>query len=828
MESGAHQKIHLHPACKRYWLVLLFVLTSVSMNAQARQVRTMDFNWKFKTGDHPGAEKPEFNDAAWRTLNVPHDWSIESDFSENIEGGFHIGYLPTGIGWYRKNFSLSANDLRNTLWIEFDGVYMNSDVWINGKHLGHYPNGYFSFRYELNKYAKAGRNTIVVRVDNSLQPNSRWYSGSGIYRHVNLVLVNPLHIGHYGINLTTPEISRESATVMVKTMVENHHSGIRNGSVVSVITDREGRKVAELETPFTLDPGIEKETMQTLKVPAPVIWSHENPALYTLKSTLVENGKILDNLETRFGIRKTEFLADRGFLLNGEQVKLKGVCLHHTAGGVGAAVPEGVWIRYLKLLKDMGCNAIRTSHNPVAPEFLDMCDSLGFLVMDESFDVLQEPDKGGRTQGYHLYFKDWAIHDLTQMIHRDRNHPSVIMWSVANEVREQVTPDGHLTVRKLVELCHREDPTRPVTAACNLIGREPGPSTTVEFMEELDIIGYNYANQTIRRRELCFNIDKLAHPDWKMTGSENSSVYSIRGEYSLGNDPGKVNASYNTVMIDPGMLWKNVLTHDYVMGDFMWTGIDYLGEARWPNINPPCGVIDRSGFPKDAFYFYKSLWTKEPMLHILPHWNWPGREGQILPVLVYTNCDAVELFLNGKSYGEKRLQFPRRGKTIVGNWSTYDAKEHLTTSDLHLSWDLPYEPGIIRAVGRNKGEVVQTIEMKTAGEAAAIRLSTDKNRIAPDNRDVAHITVEIVDREGNIVPDADHLVEFAVEGGATLIGVDNGNPQDHNSFKKNNRRAFHGLCLAILQSNGKSDPIKVTARSEKLGEFHLEIMCDTK
>jgi beta-galactosidase len=802
-------------------LISILCLFNISIYAQGRQVRDMDFNWKFILGDHPGAENPSFNDKDWRTLNVPHDWSIESAFSEDIPFGQSIGYLPTGTGWYRKSFTLSKKEMNQSVWIEFDGVYMNSDVWINGKHLGHYPYGYGSFRYMLNPHIKEGINAIAVKVDNSKQPGSRWYSGSGIYRHVRLVIANPLHVGKYGIYLTTPEIQKEYAIVDIKTSVENFNSTKQEGTVLSIIMGKNGKEVARLETPFSVENDASRETVQKIKIPDPELWSTDSPSLYRLQTIITEKGKTIDNVLTNLGVRKTEFDAVKGFLLNGVQVKMKGVNLHHDGGPVGAAVPEGVWIRRLNILKEMGCNAIRTSHNPVAPEFLDICDSLGFLVMDEAFDEWKESK---REYGYHKYFDEWSSSDLTQMIRRDRNHPSIMIWSVGNEVPDQTKPNGHETLKKLKDICRTEDPTRPVTAGCDLIAYEFGPPTTLKFMEGLDIVGYNYVDRMIPRRELLFTIDKLAHPDWKMIGTENSSIYSVRGEYSIGNKPDVFIPNYHTAMIDIEHLWKYILTHDFVIGDFMWTGIDYLGEAKWPSIGPPCGVIDRCGFPKDSYYFYKSIWTKEPMIHLFPHWNWSGREGQVLPVVCYTNCEEVELFLNGKSYGVQIVEFPRKGKTMVTNWSTYDTRKHATTSDLHLTWYLPYEPGVVKAVGKTGGKIVYTEEIRTAGVPATLRLTKDKQQIESDNRDVAHVKVEIVDKDGNVVPAADNKVFFTVEGPAKIIGVDNGNPYDHNSMKINERNAFHGLCLSIIQTTGKAGNIKITAKADNLGSSMVEII----
>jgi len=777
----------------------------------------MDFNWKFMLGDYSGAEDPQFNDTKWRTLDVPHDWSIESEFKEDVLHGASIGYLPTGIGWYRKTFNLSKNDSKKNIQIEFDGVYMNSDVWVNGKHLGHYPFGYNSFYYNMNQHVKPGLNTLVVRVDNSRQPSSRWYTGSGIYRHVRLIVSEKLYVPQYGIYITTPEVNLQYATVSVKSKVENKSSLKRVATLLSIVSDMSGKEKARIETPFSTEKDTELE--QQIQIMNPDLWSPESPVLYKLKTFIIEKGKTVDQLETIFGIRKIEYHADKGFLLNGVQTKMKGVNLHHDGGAVGVAVPGAIWIRRLKIMKEMGCNAIRTAHNPVAPEFLDMCDSLGFLVMDEAFDEWQ---KGKREYAYNQYFDQWHKFDLTRMIHRDRNHPSVVLWSVGNEVYEQSTPDGFKVLQKLLDICHAEDPTRAVTVGCDRIDM-PNTPTRLEFLKALDIVGYNYVDRYIHRRELSFLYDKLIYPEWKIIGTENSSIYSTRGAYSLGNDPNKVTPDYNTTMIDPELLWKNIFVNDFVVGDFMWTGIDYLGETKWPNITPPCGVTDRCGFPKDSYYFYKSIWTDEPVVHLFPHWNWSGREGQIIPVLCYTNCDAVELFVNGKSYGEKRLRVLRDGKTICGNWSTYNPKEHITTSDYHLSWDVAYEPGVIKAVGKKNGLVVFTEEVKTTDEPKALRISVDKMQLNTKNRDVAHVKVEIIDKNGNVVPYANNQIRFLVEGEGKLIGTDSGNPTDHSAMKNSNKDAFHGLCMALIQTNGKTGIIRITAHAENLEKSTITI-----
>ena len=694
---------------------------SAKDNEQTRQRLLMDFNWKFQSGDQERVEQISFDDGSWRLLNLPHDWSIEGEYSKDEPTGESGGYLPTGIGWYRKHFQVSEDDLVKNIRIEFDGVYMNSDVWLNGHHLGNYPYGYSSFYYELNNYLVEGENIIAVRVDNSKQPNTRWYTGSGIYRHVWLVKTDPLHIAHWGVYATTPSVSTESATMDVTITVENKHKNIKNGKLENILFDNEGKEIAKTESNFSVKGEASSEVNQQLEINSPKLWAIENPYMYKLLSIIYDGDKKIDEVITNVGIRKIEYDADKGFFLNDKHVKMNGVCLHHDGGCVGAAVPIAVWERRLEKLKEMGCNAIRTSHNPPTPEFLDLCDRMGFLVMEEAFD---EWKYGKRKYGYHDYFDEWAHHDLTTMIHRDRNHPSIVMWSVGNEIPEQKDPKGTDLLKPLMDICHREDPTRPVTSALDNIAADGG-AATLDFMNMLDIVGYNYVDRWHERRELYYSLDRHDHPDWKMIGTESiSNSGGVRGEYSFGDDTSSVRPdisfwmsesildnkshrflpSYNYWMIDAEQLWKFVRTRDYVIGDFMWTGIDYLGESRWPNKNASFGVLDLCGFPKDGFYFYQSQWTDKPMIHLFPHWNWQGREGQVIPVLCYTNCDAVELFLNGKSFGEKRLDFPREGTS--GGWNKYDKPRVFpTTSDLHLQWDVPYAPGTLKAVGKKTGRL---------------------------------------------------------------------------------------------------------------------------
>jgi beta-galactosidase len=812
----------------KYNVITAFLIVSLNSAAapETRQHLLMDLNWKFIQSDVKDAEAPGFNDTNWRTLNLPHDWSIEGEFKQDAVTKGAGGYLPTGIGWYRKHFSISAISKGQQFRIEFDGVYMNSDVWINGHHLGKHPYGYTSFYYDLTPFLEKGENIIAVRVDNSIQPNSRWYSGSGIYRHVWLDIAGPVHIAQWGTYITTPKVDASSATISVRTSVENALAVSKNVLLRSVIHDASGREVATVDTPFSLAASGMSDVEQSLTVDSPLLWSVDNPSLYTLQSYIMDGTKPVDNFTSTFGIRKIEFDKDKGLLLNGKHIKMNGVCLHHDAGCLGAAVPEQAWRRRLEILKEMGCNAIRTSHNPPAPEFLDLCDKMGFLVMDEAFDEWVEA-KGQVQFGYHKYFAECSQSDLVSMIHRDRNHPSVVIWSAGNEVPDQVVDNGSEVLRKLIDTFHREDPTRPVTQANDRIAAGDGPAK-LPFLQMLDIVGYNYVDRWFERRELYYSIDRHDHPDWKMIGTENGSIGGLRGQYSIGPQPSGSrpfrSGSYKTSMIEAEELWKFTSVYDYVIGDFMWTGIDYLGEAFWPTRSSSSGVIDLCGFPKDGYYFYQSQWTNKPMIHLLPHWNWAGHEGQVISVIAYTNCDTVELFLNGRSFGAKSYVFPQQGHS--GGWNSY-ARPYIapTTSDLHLSWDVPYEAGILKAVGKKNGKIVSEV-VQTTSKSSAILLSADRKEINADAHDIINVRVEIVDENGLVVPDANNPVEFKIEGEGVLIGTDNGNPQDKALMKSSRRNAFNGLALAVIQSTKKTGNIKITATSTNLKDAALKVVSD--
>jgi beta-galactosidase len=809
--------VSLIPAATAIGLGLAALTATAPASAQ-RQRLSMDPGWRFTLGDPAGAERPGFDDRQWRRLDLPHDWSIEGTPRQDAPAGGRGGYFPTGIGWYRKGFRLPAGARGREAWLEFDGVYMNSDVWINGVHLGRRPYGYLSFAYDMTRHLAPGVNVIAVRVDNSLQPNSRWYSGSGIYRHVWLSIVDPLHVVHWGTYVMTPRVDPAGATVVVHTRVANDRRTGRNGVLRTLIVDAEGREVALTDATFSMAPRSNVEIEHRVQVRAPRLWSVETPILYTVRSEVLDGRRVVDVVTTPFGIRSIAYDQDKGFLLNGARVKMRGVNLHHDGGAVGAAVPERVWQRRLELLRAMGANAIRTSHNPPSPEFLDLCDRLGFLVMAEAFD---EWRIGKVPEGYHKYFEEWFERDVTDFVHRDRNHPSIVLWSAGNEIGEQGSADGADVLRRLVDIFHREDPTRPVTTGNDNIAADGHPAT-LAFLNALDVVGYNYVDRWHERRELFAERDRYDHPDWKMIGTESGSIFqSFDERYSLGDDSGVVRPNYTSGMVQAERLWKWVSLRDYFAGDFIWTGIDYLGESTWPFKGFASGALDITGYPKDAYYLYQSLWTDRPVLRLFPHWNWPGREGQVIPVLAYTTCNSLELFLNDRSLGEKRIEFPAQGTS--GGWNTYEQPVvRATTNDLHLSWDVPYAPGVLRAVGKGRdGTVGCQGEVRTAGAPAAIRLSAERDTVTAASGDVALVVFEIVDSAGTVVPTADNDVHVAVTGGG-IVALDNGDLRDLEPYQTDHRHAFNGRGMAILRASVPG-VMRVAASADGLRETSVSV-----
>ena len=793
----------------RCFLLCLLCLFAASICvANPRPGKRVSFNqdWRFQLGDAANAQDPRFDDSEWRQLNLPHDWSIEGEFRENAPAGTGGGALPGGLGWYRKAFTIDTASRGKQVFVEFDGVYRNSEVWINGHYLGKRPYGYSTFQYDLTPHLVYGakRNVIAVKVDNSQQPNSRWYSGSGIYRNVWLTELNSVHVEHWGTYVTTPEVSVQSASVVADTKVRNASNSAAPVDLTTIIQDANGREIARDTRKGVAAKGSRGEVSQTLKVVSPNLWSDERPYLYRVISELTQGGRLVDRYETPFGIRTFRFDVEKGFFLNGKPVKIRGVCNHHDLGSLGAAVNKRAIERQLEILKAMGVNALRTSHNPPAPELLDLADNMGFIVMDEAFDVW----KIQKTKfDYHLDWDEWHKRDLEDMVLRDRNHPSVIMWSIGNEVMEQwnKNPAGGTISKELVAIVRSLDRTRPITAACNGVTRD----NKVLTEGDLDLVGTNYHHAQLPQFASMF-------PGRPIIGAETNSSVHTRGSYAMPSDEIlrwprkeedilKVGPTYECSAYDNSTApwgaaheeqWKLVKQHDWFSGMFIWTGWDYLGEPTpfpWPAVSSYFGIIDLAGFPKDAFYFYQSEWTSTPVLHVFPHWNW--KQGEKIDVVAYfNNADEVELFLNGRSQGTKRKQ----------------------GEDMRVFWRLAFEPGVVKAVSRKNGSVVLTKEVRTAEAPAKIVLTADRQTIKADGSDLSFVTVKVLDKNGTVVPAADNLINFEVTGPGSIAGVDNGNQISHESFKASQRKAFHGMALAIVQAKQKPGRIVLKATSPNL------------
>lgn len=807
-------------------LLLLLCSTafgSENLNIGSGRRISLDADWRFFKGDAPGAEQPVFDDSRWRTLNLPHDWAIEGPFDPKINP--HEGALPYfGTGWYRKHFNVPAATKGKQVWIEFDGAMSNSTVWLNGHELGGRPYGYIGFGFDLTPYLNfSGDNVLAVRLTPE-EHSSRWYPGAGIYRNVWLDVTNPVHVARWGTYVTTPQVSDKVATVRVVTTVRNDSDKATRVIVVSAVLNGQGKEIDRAAQRVDLSANGEAQVSTSIEIQRPHRWDTNDPYLYTLRTGLVPMGASgsaisageLDRFTTPFGIRTVEW-SPTDLKLNGRSIRLKGVCDHHDLGALGAAVNRRATERQLQILKAMGANAIRTSHNPPSPELLEFADKLGFLVMDEAFDMWQIPKV---KNGYSKFFDEWSERDLTDQIRRDRNHPSVILWSIGNEIEEQGSPDGWKIARRLVQICHREDPTRMVTSAMNM----PREAIKNKFADELDVKGFNYA-------ERGYSEILATHPDWIVLASETESVVSSRGVYHLPIEKYQKHPSHQLSSYDIiAPPWAYTADVEFaaqeknprMLGEFVWTGFDYLGEptpyfnrsadreADWPARSSYFGIVDLAGFPKDRFYLYQSQWTTAPMVHVLPHWNW--QEGQTIPVMVYTNADEVELFLNGRSLGKKK-RWSEPVELPVGKNVSDDLK---FVSKYRLEWQVPYEPGTLRVVAYQGGKEVATDERRTAGPAAQIRLIPDRAQIAADGEDLSFVTVRVEDKDGNLCPDAENLVRFAVSGAGKIEVVDNGNAATTESFQADYRKAFSGMALLIVRPSSTPGEIKIEATSEGL------------
>jgi len=791
-------------------LVALLFFISISFADSpkgSRIIENFDKNWKFNLGDVSDGQLPDFNDSQWRTLDLPHDWSIEGKFSKENPATPDGGALPGGIGWYRKAFVLPQSEKGLLVFIDFDGIYRNSEVWINGHYLGKRPYGYSSFRYELTPFLKYGeeKNTIAVKVDNSQQPNSRWYSGSGIYRNIWLVTTNNVFVDHWGIYITTPEVNEQSAKVRIQTTIRNVFPNDQKIILKISVLDKTDNHIADIESEVAVSKNSTSVVSKAITITNPILWSIENPYLYRVLTTITCDGKQYDNVETPLGIRKFAFDIEKGFSLNGKHLKINGVCNHHDLGCLGTAINYRALQRQLEILKSMGVNGIRTSHNPPAPELLDLCDQMGFIVMDEAFDMWK---KGKTRFDYSLDWDEWHQRDIQDMVLRDRNHPSIFIWSIGNEVREQKDKkdsSGAVIAKELCSLVRALDITRPITANCNYIDS----LNPVIRSNALDLIGYSYNHNE-------YHNFHTRYPGKKLIGSETVSSINSRGCYDMPSDsirrwPSQSNIPFTTGNADFSCsaydncrvpwgstqeeTWKLMKKYDFIAGQYIWTGFDYLGEPTpypWPARSSYFGIVDLAGFPKDAYYMYQSEWTNKPVLHVFPHWNW--KQGDTVDVWAYTNCETVELFLNGQSLG---------------------TKEKISDA-LHIMWKVPFAPGVMKAIGRTRGKEILTQEIKTAGAPAKIILEADRNFIAADGKDLSFVTVKVVDKDGILVPHADNLIHFTIEGEGSITGVDNGSETSDESFKANYRKAFNGLCLAVVRSTEKAGTITLNASADGL------------
>jgi beta-galactosidase len=780
-----------------FFSLLLFITSS-------SQVTLFDKDWRFHRGGAQGAEAPGFDDSKWRKVDLPHDWSIEdlpgtnSPFDpvaiSQVSGGFTVG----GSGWYRKTFSIPAHQKNKRIHIQFDGVYMNAEFWLNGEYLGDHPYGYTSFWFDITDKIKFGaRNTVAILVKNEGQ-NSRWYSGSGIYRHVWLKALEPVHISLWGVYVTTPGADTSLPKVNIKTSIVNETGHPSNVKLVTRILDSVGNEFAKTESEHQVDSGSSREFVQELNMDTADLWSIESPNLYTAVSEAYVDGNISDQTETKFGIRTISFDAANGFRLNGKTVKLKGGCVHHDNGPLGSKAYDRAEERRVELLKASGFNAIRCAHNPPSPAFLNACDRLGMLVIDEAFDMWRLPNN---PYDYHLYFDQWWQRDIESMIMRDRNHPCVVFWSIGNEIRDMENPKVIEVARMLGDHIRKLEPTRPITAAVNNLRPQKDP-----YFATLDVCGYNYAAGGDHMQESLYRQDHKRMPNRVMMGTESYALEAFGG-------------------------WMGVMDNQFVIGDFVWTAFDYIGEASigwrgyWQEKNfypwnlAFCGDIDICGWKRPQSYYRDALWKKDqvslfvkppgPSFPLNPNkqfwskwewhdvvadWNWSGYDNKTFEVSVYSSCEEAELLLNGRSLGRK---------------STNRDTKFMAT------WSVPYQPGTLRSVGYTNGKDVASSQLQTAKKISKLKLSADRPRIKADGQDLCYVTVELIDANGVRNPKANNLVKFKVEGG-TIAGVGNANPVSLESYQLPQRRAWQGRCLVIVKSSEKAGPITLTASTNGL------------
>jgi beta-galactosidase len=791
----------------------LLICFLISFQCFAQRKNLIDEGWRFHRGDIANAQEVNFKDNDWRNVDLPHDWSIEdlptgqaglpgtnSPFDPDAVNGVSVGFTTGGIGWYRKTFTLPVNEQNKKISILFDGVYMNADVWINGIHLGNHPYGYTSFYYDISDKMKQNeQNTIAVQVKN-IGANSRWYAGSGINRHVWLIATDPIHVAQWGTYITTPEVSASSAKVNIHTKVKNETTASATITLVNKIINAKGIEVAKTSSKQNVDANEEYDFNENAIVKSPTLWSTENPDLYKAITEVLVNEKPTDHVETQFGIRKISFDAANGFMLNNKPMKLKGGCFHTDNGPLGARSFDRAEIRRVALMKASGFNAIRCSHNPPAPAFLQACDSLGMLVIDEAFDCWTE---GKNPDDYHVYFRDWWQRDLQSMLLRDRNHPSIIMWSIGNEIPGMDRPSIADTAKILADYVRSVDNTRPVTAAANSVSDKKDP-----FFSALDVCGYNYAD------------DKYVSDHQRK--------------------PNRIMVATESFPLEADDYWMNVLDHPWVIGDFVWTGFDYIGESSigWlgypqdKNLFYPwnlayCGDIDICGWKRPQSFYRDALWKKDQLSifvkplrssfpvnpkksewskwnweDVVANWNWKGDEDSVFEIHVYSSCEQVELFLNNKSLGKK-----------ITNRAT----------KFMAVYEVPYSAGELKAVGYDNGKKIKTSILKTADEPTQIKLSAERKIIKADNEDLSYVTVDLIDKNGIRNPNAENLIHFEIQGPGTIAGVGNANPVSLESYQLPQRKAWHGRCLVIIKSGKTAGNIVLKATSPLLSPAKIAI-----
>ena len=817
---------------------LLLLPSFLCVKSYAFERHLWDEGWRFALHNDDKAHETTFDDHAWRVLDLPHDWAIEGDFYALNPSGANGGALPGGIGWYRKHLNLNDNDASSRYVLHFDGAYMNTSVYVNGQLVGMRPYGFISFSYDITPYLKKqGDNVVAVKVDNSKQPNSRWYTGCGIYRHVYLMKSSDIRIEEWGVQALT-EVKKGKGKVSLNTKIENPSGRSRRVIVHQTLWNKAHQMVSKASKACQVE-AKGATISQLLNVNKPQLWSLESPNLYTVTTEIEENGRILDRDTISIGLRNVAFDVKKGFFLNGKNIKINGVCLHGDLGCLGTAINEDALYRQLLMMKDMGVNAIRCSHNPPAPELLNLCDSMGLLVMDEAFDSWMQ---GKTTYDYSIYFKTWAERDLRDMVLRDRNHPSIILWSIGNEVLEQWNKTKSATValedvnillnnsrdktllsttdtlnasakltQFLASIVRRYDPTRLISAGCN----EVSPNNNLFKSGALDVIGFNYHQKKVADVPQNF-------PGKPFIMTETVSALHTRGYYRMPSDslyrwpthkrpftePSFMCSSYDNSCAYWGstheQTWDIVKHTPYCSGQFIWTGFDYIGEPtpfNFPARSSYFGIVDLAGFPKDVYYLYQSEWTNKPVLHVFPHWNWI--EGQAIDLWCYYNqADEVELFINGKSQGVRKK-----------------SNEH----EYHVAWHVTYEPGEVRVVARKNGKQVNEKTIRTAGAPHHIRLTPNHNVLKANGRSLSFVTVEVVDKEGNLCPWADQNIQFSLTGEGKIAGVDNGSPFSLERFQANSRHAFFGKCMVVVQAGKAPSVIKLTAKGVDLQPQTIEI-----